>query len=140
MFRLSSRTETPQPLPKNNNKYLLVFRWNFTCFSLYTLSLVPSPGSAGHPADSTNYKTGIIPYFLLKCRDLFTFIRSLIVYTKLEFKGQCDALDAIIRQFLKRRTTDPKKFVLPKAVYLKEKEQILTWSAETDAGNISKIS
>lgn len=33
-----------------------------------------------------------------------------------------------------------KKFVLPKAVYLEEKEQMLKWSTETDAGNIGKIS
>lgn len=36
-----------------------------------------------------------------------------------------------------------KKFVLPKLVevyHTKEKEQILKWSTETDAGNISKIS
>lgn len=36
-----------------------------------------------------------------------------------------------------------KKFVLPKLVwvyYTKEKEQILKWWTETDAGNISKIS
>lgn len=41
-----------------------------------------------------------------KCRDLFTFIRSFIVYTKLEFRVPWDAsspLDTIIRQSLKRR-------------------------------------
>lgn len=33
-----------------------------------------------------------------------------------------------------------KKIVLPKAVCLKEKEHILKWSTETDAGNMINIS
>lgn len=147
---VSSQTETPQPLLSNSPTTIKT-----TCTSLCSdgiscalvcthclLSCHQAQQDILLIAPTTKQELSRISFW--KCRDLFSFIRSFIVYTKLEFRAPRNtspSLDTIIRWSLKRRTASgPNKFILPEAGYLKEKEQVLKWSTETDAGNVSKIS